>query len=177
MAAVWLLAVLLATPVYGSAAAGASLPAKGCGHAAATCGVGAASTAASTPMDPDVLPTSAISPPAQPAARSRSDIVTVGLPVKTVAMRYGVSGEARTPPKTGSVTVPAPWRDPLGTCWLNQVILAPKGWTGRGLEGADGGEAVALQPRGESSDVGQRIVRQSDGACFGYGAIAAARIR
>jgi hypothetical protein len=101
-------------------------------------------------------------------------MVTVRLPVKAIAMSYGATGEGRTPPATVTVSVPAQWSGVIGAYWANKVLLAPRGWTGSGMEGADGSGNVVLHPAGGSPYTGQRVVLWSDGACFGCGAPTAA---
>jgi Domain of unknown function (DUF4850) len=54
-------------------------------------------------------------------------------------------------------------------------LLAPKGWTGLGGIGADGGRSARLHPLNATLSAGQLITVRDDSACVGCGALDSAR--
>lgn len=100
-------------------------------------------------------------------------MVTLTLPVRKLPTVFGVDNHPVVP-RMLTVRIPAQWAKDLGAYWSGQVFLGPAGWTGNGLIGADGSEAIALHPQGGSASTGPRIVITGSGGCFGCGAQAAA---
>jgi len=100
--------------------------------------------------------------------------VRVTLPVHriptTLGVDYGLSS-----PRSVTLSIPAAWQGDVAAYWSGTVVLAPAGWTGKGLFGADGSGEVDLYPPGGSDRSGARISLRSDGGCVGCGALSAAR--
>lgn len=127
-----------------------------------------------TPMAPSQSSRSSGGSTVSPSGQAPSTAVpvtgstVVSLPVTPVAMQYAL-GAGPTGPSSVTVTIPNQWVGLVGAYWADQVVLAPAGWTGRGIVGADGSESLALYPPGGSASSGQRITLVSDGACVGCG--------
>ncbi len=118
-------------------------------------------------MNPEAVPNG----PPHPQA---SGSIAVTLPVTKLSTSFGVD-YGLTVPNSVTVTIPAAWVGDVAAYWSGTVFLAPAGWTGRGLYGADGSGGITLYPAGGSPSRGERITIFSDGGCVGCGVEPAAQ--
>jgi hypothetical protein len=83
-----------------------------------------------------------------PAPTTTSLLETVDLPVQQLVTTFGVDGMPMpTYPKTVKVHVLQGFGSQLAAYGAaNQIVIAPKNWTGTGLIGATGGLSVDLHP-------------------------------
>lgn len=97
---------------------------------------------------------------------------TVTLAVTPLPTTFGVDNR-HTPPRRITVTIPARWQGKIGAYWSSGIILAPTGWTGQGIVGADGSWGVDMYPPGGSPNSGEHITLFSTSP--GAGTVAAAQ--
>lgn len=114
-----------------------------------------------------VTPSSTLTP--SPSSTSKPVSIIVTLPVEILKTGYGIGPAGYVYPykKTIQASIPQVFSDQLSAYGVsNQIIVGPKGWTGQGNVGADGGESVTLKPAVPQTNPGPYLTYSDDSACF-----------
>lgn len=87
-----------------------------------------------------------------------SNKINITLPVTVLNTDFGITGVTLPPyPKTVTITIPTQYSDKVAVYGVSgHTILAPKGWTGKGLIGASGSDGFDLYPI-ENNETGSKI--------------------
>jgi hypothetical protein len=95
------------------------------------------------------------------AARSKqaSDTAAVSLPVVKLNTRHGIDVDSEpTYPSSIVVSVPLSISNQLSAYGAaGEVVVGPRGWTGRGVAAANGSISIELYPENGSRDRGARV--------------------
>ena len=104
-------------------------------------------------------------------------LLAAKLRVHVIPTSYGAgAGDHRKYPKTISLQVPASLIDSVSAYGAaDRIWLAPKGWTGRAAQGADGSTAVEFRPHFGRLRGGPYVIYRDDGGCAGCAVVDAAR--
>jgi hypothetical protein len=104
-------------------------------------------------------PKSSLIPSLMPISTPTNIITQVLLPVTILETTYGIDRPQTTYPLTITVSIPEAFKDQIAAYGVSeQVIIGPKGWTGRGGVGADGNISISLFPTNGSVNQGPRII-------------------